>query len=528
MKHTVRCAALLLAAALLLSVGALASGLRFPDVPDTYWCAGSVNTMAAGGLIGGYEDGTFRPTDSMSVGAFLTIAARCAGTDYGADSTGYWCGGTVRAALGADWLPENYRTQAVTSAVYSRPITRETAIYILMKGLRPADKALGYTAADIPDFTSISADARDTILAAYNAGVTKGSGSDGSFAPQALLNRGQAAEILFRAGYTAAAKPAAGNCEVHYIDVGQADAILIRCGIHSMLIDGGNAEDSSLIVAYLKKYNITYLDDVVCTHAHEDHVGGLSGALNQAMAGAVYAPVASCDSAAFRSFLKYTAAQGLAVTRPTAGSTFSLGGAQLQVIAPQRTDYTEVNDTSIVLRMTYGSTSFLFTGDAGTESEKDMLASGLPLQSTVLKVGHHGSDSATSYAFLRAVAPQDAVISVGTGNTYGHPTEAVLSRLRDAGVTLYRTDLQGTIIASSDGSAVTFTTEKNASAQTNPTAVNGSGQNSQEIACIGNVNSHVFNRPTCSSLPLEKNQILFSSRQAAVEAGYTPCGVCNP
>ncbi len=143
------------------------------------------------------------------------------------------------------------------------------------------------------------------------------------------------------------------------------------------------------------------------------------------------------------------------------------------------------------------------------------------MKSTVLKAGHHGSETSTSYPFLRAVAPQYGVISCGAGNSYGHPHDAALSRLRDADVTLYRTDLQGTIVCTSDGKTVRFTPSKNPAIQTNPTE-------HQSSSYIGNRSSHVFHRPSCANLPLEKNRIYFVNRSDAVASGYTPCSKCKP
>ena len=307
---------------------------------------------------------------------------------------------------------------------------------------------------------------------------------------------------------------------VHFIDVGQADSALLTCGEQAMLIDGGNVDDSSLVVSYLEGQGIDHLDYVLCTHAHEDHVGGLSGPLNTCTVSHVMAPVTEYDSQAFSDFVKYTQAQGLSIEIPQPGDTFSLGEAQVTILGPVK-EYEETNDTSIVLRVDYGATSFLFTGDMERTAEADLLEAGGDLEATVLKVGHHGSDTSTSYPFLRAVMPQYAVISVGTGNSYGHPSEDTLSRLRDADVTVYRTDQQGTIVACSDGAQVTFETGKEVA----PTPGRTEGA---EQTYIGNVNSHVFHLETCSSLPAEHNQIVFDSREAAVEAGYTPCGRCNP
>ena len=325
-------------------------------------------------------------------------------------------------------------------------------------------------------------------------------------------------------------------CEVHFIDVGQADAILINCDSHYMMIDGGNSEDSSLIYSYLNDQNISFLDYVVCTHAHEDHVGGLSGALNFAKVGQVFAPVTAYDSKAFNSFVKYVNQQGLEITIPTTGSVISLGNATLQFFAPDK-QYDDVNDSSIVIRMVYGDVSFLFTGDATRDREADILAAGYTLESTVLKIGHHGSSLSTSYPFLSAIMPKYAVISVGKDNSYGHPSDDTLSRLRDADVTVYRTDMQGTIICTIDGQSVSFYTAKNASANTNPTLTDGSGQNSSlasdaqstdHTTYIGNINSKKFHFSTCNTLPAEKNRVYFQTREEAIAACYSPCGNCNP
>ena len=316
--------------------------------------------------------------------------------------------------------------------------------------------------------------------------------------------------------------PAEGTLEVHYIDVGQADSALLLCGGESMLIDGGNLAASDLVVAYLADQGVEELDYVVCTHAHEDHVGGLAGALSQYPAGEVLSPVTEYDSQAFGNFLKYTQEQGLSLTVPEPGDTWTVGTAAVTVLGPVQ-DYDDTNNTSIVLRVDFGETSFLFTGDMERSAEEDLLESGAWLEADVLKVGHHGSDTSTSYPFLREVDPDYAVISVGENNDYGHPSEDTLSRLRDDDVTVYRTDLQGDVVCTSDGTSLTFTVERNDGIQTNPTE-----DESQPGTYIGNLNSHVFHRPDCSGLPEEQNQVAFSSREEAVAAGYTPCGRCDP
>ena len=262
-------------------------------------------------------------------------------------------------------------------------------------------------------------------------------------------------------GMTAASLPVPeeSSFAIHFIDVGQADCALVACDGAYMLIDGGNAEDSDLVFSYLKKHGVEHLDYMVASHAHEDHIGGLSGAAYAATVGTALSPVTEGSTKVFKNLVKSLAQQNVNLTVPSPGDTFVLGSAQVEILGPME-EYDDPNDTSIVLRIQYGSTSFLFTGDMETAAEADLVESGARLSATVLKVGHHGSDSSTSYRFLREVLPDYAVISVGSGNKYGHPTEAVLSRLEDAETTVYRTDLQGTIIAESDGTSVTFHTEK--------------------------------------------------------------------
>lgn len=255
--------------------------------------------------------------------------------------------------------------------------------------------------------------------------------------------------------------PSGSSFAVHFIDVGQADAALVLCDGKAMLIDGGNAPDSNLIYTYLKKQGITHLDYIIGTHAHEDHIGGIPGALQVATVDTVYCSNTSYSTKAFKNFVSAVQAKGKSITVPTVGTTFNLGSAVCTILAVN-TDSKDLNNTSIVMRIVYGETSFLFTGDAEDVVERALLDKGVALKSDVLKVGHHGSNSSTTYRFLREVMPEYAVICVGTDNDYGHPTENTLSRLRDADVKTFRTDKQGDIICVSDGNTVTFTPSRNA------------------------------------------------------------------
>jgi len=208
----------------------------------------------------------------------------------------------------------------------------------------------------------------------------------------------------------------------------------------------------------------------------------------------------------------------------------------------------DANDSSIVFRIEYGDTSFLFTGDAERNAEQAILNSGVSLSATVLKVGHHGSDTSTTYPFLREIMPQYAVISVGTGNSYGHPTEDTLSRLRDAEVTVFRTDLQGDIYCTSDGKTVVFSVTRNADADVfagiggnstqKPTAPDETQQpddsdneEQQGTHYVLNTNTKKFHYPNCGSVKKisEKNrQDFYGTREELIAMGYSPCGNCDP
>lgn len=261
--------------------------------------------------------------------------------------------------------------------------------------------------------------------------------------------------------------PDGSYLRVDFVDVGQADFIVVECDGIFMTIDGGNVEDSQLVQSYLEERNIDEVQTVVVTHAHEDHCGGVSALLKTVTAETVYCPVTEYDTKTFRNVVSAANAQGLELTVPVVGEVFTVGSAQVQVIGPVK-EYDDANDTSIVLRLTYGETSFLFTGDAETTSERDIMEAGFNVSADVLKVGHHGSSTSTSYVWLKAVAPTYAVISSNRTEEpdYNHPHEEVVSRLRDEDAMVYRTDLQGTVTCISDGKNITFTVTRNPDADT--------------------------------------------------------------
>lgn len=246
-----------------------------------------------------------------------------------------------------------------------------------------------------------------------------------------------------------------GELKIYFIDVGQADSILITAGSDSMLIDAGNNDDSELVVDYIKSQGIGDLDYVIGTHPHEDHIGGLDAVIDSFKIGKVLMPKEKSTSKTFEDVLLSIQSKGLKVTPPKIGDKYKLGEAEWTVLAPSYETNGETNNASIVIRLVFGNNSFVFAGDAEEISEQEILKVG-NLGSDVLKVGHHGSSSSTSIDFLKEVNPKYAVISVGLDNRYEHPDEEIIDRLTKQNIEILRTDQLGTIIFTSDGNNLKY------------------------------------------------------------------------
>lgn len=248
------------------------------------------------------------------------------------------------------------------------------------------------------------------------------------------------------------------NFWIEYIDVGQGDSALIQCDGHYMMIDGGPSNASSTIYSILRNKGIRNIDVMIATHPDADHIGGLSGALNYSKVGKCYSPVKNHDTKTFKSLVKYLGKQGISLTVPKTGERFRLGRAIVQILGPN--DFSAgTNNESIVTKVTYEDNSFLFMGDAEDEEERILLASNFDISADVIKIGHHGSSNSTDLSFIKKVNPVFAIISVGE-NPYGHPTDETLNKLTSSSIKVFRTDLLGDIVCSSDGINISFSTEK--------------------------------------------------------------------
>lgn len=358
--------------------------------------------------------------------------------------------------------------------------------------------------------------------------------------------------------------------EVHYIDVGQGDSTLIKCGDQSMLIDAGDDSKGTAIQNYLQKQNIKKLDYLILTHPDADHIGGAPVVITKFSIDKVFVSNFEKDNKTYQKLIQALDNKRLKYSTPKVGSQYTLGSATITILAPND-EYDNPNDSSVSVIIQNGDNKFLFTGDAGEAAEEDILNNNADISADVYKVGHHGSKYSTSKDFFDAVKPTYAVISCGDGNSYGHPHAETLNTLRTNKIKVYRTDEDGTIIATSDGKNITFNVpasetwkageptgssakqqsstqtqtkqsqpedkqpkqevqqkqEESVSAITEP-EVKTDTSNTTEITYVLNVKTKKFHKPTCGSLPTANRQDTSESRDSVIAQGYEPCKKCKP
>lgn len=282
---------------------------------------------------------------------------------------------------------------------------------------------------------------------------TDGEGTEGQSGPDQTVGPDQAA------GSEAVPTGGLQTMEVHFLDVGQGDATLIKCGGQSMLIDAAESGKGTAIQYYLQNQGVEKLDYLILTHPDSDHIGSADVIITKFDIDHVFMSNYEKDNKTYQKVIQALDYKWLKWETPKVGSTFTLGSASCTILGPTG-EYDDPNNASIALLIQNGENSFLFTGDAEQKAEEDIMEScgekGLPLQAQVYQVGHHGSSTSTNEDFLDAVKPEYAVISCGKDNSYGHPHEEVLERFAQRGIQVYRTDEQGTIVAVSNGQDITW------------------------------------------------------------------------
>lgn len=353
--------------------------------------------------------------------------------------------------------------------------------------------------------------------------------------------------------------------KVHTIDVGQGDSIFIELpNTQAMLIDAGTNASDDIVCAYIKGLGYEKIDYLIGTHPHEDHIGGLDTVIKTFDIGNIYMPKASANTKTFEDVLTAIKDKGLSITTAKAGVSILNSedpALSINIVAPNQAEYADLNNYSAVIKLTYGDTSFLFTGDAETLSEKEITGD---ISADVLKAGHHGSDTSSSPEFVSRVAPKYVLISVGTGNKYGHPVQSVLDTFDSIGAEVFRTDLLGSIVTVSDGKTISFnqkgavpsgnaiqstpaspsieqntvqqpattpsestpeTVEPPASepAQPNAPAQNIASENGTAVYVTKS--GKKYHTDSCSSLSKSKIEKTLSAVQ---QEGYEPCSKCNP
>lgn len=332
--------------------------------------------------------------------------------------------------------------------------------------------------------------------------------------------------------------------EMTMLDVGQGLSLLIKADGKYMIYDGGGRSRSSYVVSYLKKHGVTELQYLTASHYDEDHIAGLVGVLNTTKVDTIVCPDYQKDTKIYQSFINKEQQSKAKVIHPKTGYTLTLGNAAIKVLSADNSAEKD-NNRSIAMRVTYGNFSVIMTGDAELDVETSIIYNKYNIDSDVYVAGHHGSKYSSSTAFLNAVTPAYTLISCGTGNSYGHPTEEALRRIKESGSKLYRTDVQGEVTVYSDGNKYWFSqapsnnwtqgdiVEKSETKSNEGTtgATISTSDDASGTTYILNTRSKKFHYPYCNSVSKmsEKNKkSSHESREQLIKQGYQPCKNCNP
>ena len=362
--------------------------------------------------------------------------------------------------------------------------------------------------------------------------------------------------VLLMIAYKTTLVLAANQFEMHVLDVGQGQCTIFGAEGHYMIFDGGGRGSSSFVVSYLQQMGIETVDVVAVSHYEEDHMSGIIGVLSAFSCKRLLLPPYEGTGELYQSLATAALSNGCEIIHPRVGDNYSFGGADLKVLGPQKPDYPADNDMSLCLKVTYGEKGFLVCGDAQQASEMDLVNSGENLKADVYVADHHGSSTSSMDAFLDCISPQFAIISCGKDNGYGHPSMETLQRLKNHGISLFRTDQQGTIVAYSDGSDIWFNMEPsdNWAAGNNVISLDRLGDDTDDFAMsrvwpteenpektqdeteesfqyVCNTNTKKFHAPRCNSVKQmkEENRLYTNlNREELLAEGYEPCGNCKP
>ena len=444
----------------------------FSDVPEDAWEAPYVYDLVDRGIISGYGDGTFGPQltvqrceyAKMLVGITNTKIIESTVSPYEDVPSWEWYFPYVNSAL--QFIP-GYTEDGVLSFRPEWDATREVVTAALIKALEIDVSAYSdptaFLSEHFSDVDSISVHNRAYIAAAVDKGYITGD-ENGTFRGQDSIIRAEVVAVLCRAFPidTDATELNDKKTAVDetltalFLDVGQGDACFLELpGGKTMLIDAGTAKSGSDIVSIIQERGHSHLDYVIATHPHADHIGGMTEVLEAFSVGRFYMPRAEATSKTYERMLDTLIEKNIDVTEASAVTVITgIPEVNAAFVSP-KTVGDDLNNASAVLRLSFGEIDFLFTGDAEAESERVMLQSGNPIDAEILKVGHHGSATSSSAEFLAAVQPEYAIISCGADNSYGHPAQQTLENLAAMGAKVFRTDIEGTITVSTDGSSIT-------------------------------------------------------------------------
>jgi competence protein ComEC len=248
---------------------------------------------------------------------------------------------------------------------------------------------------------------------------------------------------------------------VHFIDVGQGDSILVQINNKNLLIDGGPNTSATKVNNYLSKQNVKKLDYIVATHPHEDHIGGLSDVIKKFEIGIFYSPKITTNADTFENMIKSLRNKKQKITIAKQGEFLELGNPiKAEILSPTLDKYDDLNNYSVIIKLSYNKLNFLFMGDAEKLIENNLIKNNINLQSDIIKIAHHGSNSSSSAEFLNIVSPTYAIISCGKNNEYGHPHKDIINELNRRHLNIYRTDRNGDIVFIFDGNNLKIKSSK--------------------------------------------------------------------